>query len=101
MSEDVFEDIKAGMIEALEYAKGNTGESVTHVIEAIDVRAVRNKLGLSQKAFSDVFGVSLGTLRNWEQGRRLPRGPARILMHIIDKEPETVSRIIDELSLAV
>ena len=37
MSEDIFEDIEAGMLEALEYAKGNTGECVTHVIEAIDV----------------------------------------------------------------
>ena len=52
------------------------------------VRRVRQRLGLSQAQFSAKIGVSLETIRNWEQGKRNPTGPARILLKILDKAPE-------------
>ena len=59
-----------------------------------DVAATRGKLGLSQEQFAAAFGVSLGTVRNWEQGRRTPDGPALVLLTVIDKSPRTVLRAI-------
>lgn len=59
---------------------------------AIDVAAVRSKTGLSQAAFARRIGVPVGTIRNWEQGRRSPQGPARILLALLDRNP----RIVEE-----
>jgi putative transcriptional regulator len=60
----------------------------------VDVAAIRAKSGLSQERFAEVFGISLSTLRNWEQGRRAPEGPARVLLRVIDHEPEAVRRAL-------
>jgi putative transcriptional regulator len=51
-------------------------------------RRVRRKVGLSQVAFANRIGVPVDTVRNWEQGKRLPRGPARALLRIIDRAPD-------------
>ena len=55
--------------------------------EGVYVQAVRAKTGLSQIQFSALLGISPGTLRNWEQGRRRPTGPARTLLRIVDAKP--------------
>ena len=57
---------------------------------AIDAAAVRSKTGLSQAAFARRIGVAVGTLHNWEQGRRSPQGPARILLALLDRNPRIV-----------
>ena len=65
----------------------------THVVEmprAADVPAIRKELGLSQPEFAGFMGVSLGTLRNWEQARREPHGPARALLLVASKQPAAV-----------
>ena len=51
-------------------------------------RRVRNRLGLSQTEFSRRIDVSLDTIRNWEQGKRCPTGPAKALLKVLDKAPE-------------
>ena len=56
----------------------------------VDIAATRRGLGLSQTEFAAWFGISLGTLRNWEQGRRMPEGPARVLLRVIERDPEVV-----------
>ena len=55
-----------------------------------DVASVRSRTGLSQPAFAKSIGVPLGTLKNWEQGRRRPEGPARVLLALIEKRPSIV-----------
>ncbi len=60
------------------------------------MKAVRKRLGLSQVAFAARFGVSIGTLRDWEQKRRRPEGPARVLLTVIDREPKAVERALAE-----
>src|SRR3982074_2896356 len=55
-----------------------------------DVKAIRAKFGLSQDQFAKTFALNLATLRDWEQERRMPHGPARTLLRIIDREPEAV-----------
>lgn len=64
------------------------------VIPDIDIARLRASLGLSQREFAQGFGVSLGTLRNWEQGRRQPEGPARVLLTVIRKDPQHVVNAI-------
>ena len=64
------------------------------VVWPTDIAATRRRLGLSQTEFAAWFGISPGTLRNWEQGRRVPEGPARVLLRVIEREPEAVRRAI-------
>jgi putative transcriptional regulator len=59
-----------------------------------DVKAIRAKFGLSQQRFAKTFALNLATLRDWEQERRMPHGPARTLLRIIDREPEAVRRAL-------
>ena len=59
-------------------------------------RRVRRKIGLSQAAFAKRIGVPVDTVRNWEQGRRAPQGPARALLRIIDRAPETALQALAE-----
>ena len=59
-------------------------------VPVIDVRAARKRLGLTQAAFAAKFGFQPATLRNWEQGRTRPDGPARVLLAVIDRHPEAV-----------
>jgi putative transcriptional regulator len=68
---------------------------VTFVPPAIvDVRAIREKLNLSQSEFAARFGFTAAAVRQWEQGRRQPHGPARVLLTIIAHEPGAVSRAL-------
>ena len=58
------------------------------------VEAIRGRLGLTQKEFARMFGVSVDTLQGWEQRRRRPRGPALALLRVIDREPDAVRRAL-------
>ncbi|WP_253308110.1 MULTISPECIES: helix-turn-helix domain-containing protein [unclassified Rickettsia] len=87
--------IITGMQEAVLYAKGKLKAKKHDIaLPTIDVHNARDKLKLTQEQFATTFGVSVATLRNWEQGRRLPTGAARLLIKIIEKEPETVKRVL-------
>ena len=55
---------------------------------ALYARRVRRRTGLTQAAFAQRIGVPLDTVRNWEQGKRLPAGPAKALLKILDRAPE-------------
>lgn len=77
------------------FARGETADGfVVHVPDAIDVKAIRQKLGLSQAAFALKFGFSPAAVRDWEQGRRQPEQAARVLLMVIDADPQTVERVL-------
>jgi putative transcriptional regulator len=59
-----------------------------------DVRAIRARLHLTQPAFARRFGLPVGTVRDWEQGRAMPDQAARILLRVIEREPEAVERAV-------
>jgi putative transcriptional regulator len=82
--------------EALAIARGEADPSTYRVYPAgdIDVQAIRKKLKLSQSAFAARFGIAPGTLRDWEQRRKQPDGPARVLLMVIKEEPEAVQRAL-------
>jgi putative transcriptional regulator len=97
MKKELFNDLKAGLEEAIAHASGGrtAGRLRRVYIPSIDVTKLRERLGLSQEDFADAFGVSVGTVRGWEQGRREPDGPARVLLTVIDREPAAVLRALD------
>jgi putative transcriptional regulator len=69
------------------------GENVPHrrtILTKLDVKALRERLGLTQNQFAGMIGVSIKTLQNWEQGRRQPEGPAKALLRVVEKEPQAV-----------
>ncbi len=69
------------------------GGKITHrrtTLPVIDVRALRERTGLTQADFSRMMGVSIRTLQNWEQGRREPEGPAKALLRVVQREPQAV-----------
>ncbi|MDP2411887.1 MAG: helix-turn-helix domain-containing protein [Pseudolabrys sp.] len=63
-------------------------KTLNHRDPASFVRQVRARCGLTQAAFADKIEVPIETVRNWEQGKRHPRGPARALLKLIDSAPE-------------
>jgi putative transcriptional regulator len=67
----------------------------------LDVRAIRERLGMSQPEFAARFGISVKTLRNWEQGHRQPEGPARAYLTVIKNDPEAVMKALDQDRLSV
>ncbi len=90
-------EIIEGLRNAVAFANGDNGKGRVHrvmVPPRIDVKRIRRKLGMSQSVFAERFGINTATLRNWEQGRRQPEGPARLLLKIIDREPAVVQRIL-------
>ena len=89
--------ILAGLQDALAYAQGDATRGQGHMMqvpETVDVKAIRKRLGLTQAAFAQRYGFERSSIRNWEQGRRQPEGPARLLLVVIDKEPEAVHRVL-------
>jgi putative transcriptional regulator len=86
--------------EAVNWAEGkDVPVRVTTVeVPVFDVRATRKRLGLSQAAFAAKFGFQPATLRNWEQGRTRPDGPARVLLAVIDRHPEAVEDALRKVS---
>ena len=91
-----FEEISAGLNDAIAHAKGKKTKAVIHEPEPIDVKAIRKKTGMSQQRFCATFGISLGTLRHWEQGLRTPRGAARVLLKVVEQNPRAVIRAINQ-----
>ncbi len=82
--------------QALRYAKGEAdGTSYgVHIPSELDVKSIRQKIGMSQQEFAGYFGVSKRTIQEWEQGRRHPSGAARVFLLVIDREPEAVRRAL-------
>src|SRR5256885_7343485 len=81
--------------EAIAFAQGRQNHGCEmHVPDDIDVKAIREKISLSQGEFAELFGLSKRTLEHWEHGRRVPSGPARAFLTVIAREPEAVRRAL-------
>jgi putative transcriptional regulator len=83
--------------EAVAWARGEMELPVReyHPPENVDVEPIRRRLGLTQANFARVFGLNVATVRDWEQGRRTPEGPARTLLAIIARHPEIVREVLE------
>ena len=86
-------DIMAGLNESAAHRRGEkTGIKVytfPKIPEDVNVKLIRDKLGMTQAQFTS-FGFSLSAIRHWEAHRRIPEGPARVLLMVIDRNPSVV-----------
>jgi len=80
--------------QATESSRGARAAARAYRINAVSIKELRGWTKLSQPEFAAMLGVELSTLRNWEQGRREPTGPARALLRAIHNDPENVIRAL-------
>jgi len=80
--------------EALAIAKAEKAAPRMVVPAKTDVAALRRRLGLTQAGFAARYGLSVATVRDWEQNRRQPDQPARVLLKVIENDPEAVERAL-------
>ncbi len=92
----VAHSIRRGLEQALAYAEGTADVSRygIHIPADIDVKAIRTRLNMTQEEFAGQFGFSVNTLRHWEQGRRVPEGPTRAYLMVIDRDPKAVQKAL-------
>jgi putative transcriptional regulator len=91
---EVYESIKRGLQEAIVFAQGTKNGAKIHKVPTVDVKKLRLKTGMTQSEFAAAFGVSLVTLRRWEKKEKHPRGPALILLNLLQKEPRTIYKVL-------
>ncbi len=77
-----------------------TTEELKRARRVVDVKAIRARSRLSQRQFAETFGLSIRTVQDWEQGRYTPDGPARVLLTVIDRNPEAVKKALGEANKA-
>lgn len=94
MKEELFDQLVASVREAGKILRGAAPPSRSFIVEAPPVKPIRTKFGLSQSEFAALLGISVQTLRNWEQGRRTPDGPARVLLQVAAKHPDAVWDVV-------
>jgi putative transcriptional regulator len=94
MKKELFEELKQSLREANQIKRGELKPGrVFQVDPQSAVVRVRGKLGLSQSKFASLLGISQDTLQNWEQGRREPTGPAKVLLKIASRHPRVLLEV--------
>jgi putative transcriptional regulator len=94
MKKEAFDEMIGSIREAGRILRGEQKPSREFTFAPDDVRAIRAKLRKSQDEFALMIGVSVATLRNWEQGRRQPHGPARALLKVAAENPKAVEKAL-------
>jgi putative transcriptional regulator len=94
MRKAAFEDLLKSVKEAGAIVRGERTASRKFTIDASSIKELRSQTRLSQPNFADLLGVEVSTLRNWEQGRREPTGPAKALLRAIRNDPEHVLKAL-------
>ena len=96
MRKNDFDNLVASIRQARKIRRGEAAPSRVTKFRAVDVKAIRQRLGQSQTEFARMIGVSVATLQNWEQGRRKPEGPARALLTVAAENPKAVAAALAE-----
>lgn len=95
MEKSLFDDLMQSLKEAKAISKGEVEASRRFTVSSLDVKKVREKIGLSQQEFAHLMHVSVRTLQNWEQHRRQPTGPAAALLKIASNAPDLVLKSLN------
>ena len=95
-----FEQMMDGLNDVEAFLAGEQEGFKAHVPQKVDVKAIRNRLGMTQARFSNTFGFSLDAIKHWEGGRRTPEAPARTLLIVIDKNPAAVLTALSPAAFA-
>jgi len=89
-----FKKLVTSIKQAGKIRRGKLHPSRVTTFRPADVRAIRDQLDVTQGEFALMIGVSVATLRNWEQGRRVPDGPARALLRVAAANPKAVAKAL-------
>jgi len=95
-----FERMMNGLNDVEAFLAGKQEGFKAQVPRKVDVKAIRNRLGMTQARFSNTFGFSLDAIKHWEGGRRIPEAPARTLLAVIDKNPAAVLSALNPATFA-
>jgi putative transcriptional regulator len=90
MRDKLFDELKKSIEQGGKILKGKRKPSREFNFDNPDPKKIREKLGLSQNKFAKMLGISISTLQNWEQGRREPDGPAKVLLNVAARYPDAV-----------
>jgi putative transcriptional regulator len=94
MRDELFNDLVESIREAGAIRRGRQVPSRVFVADGPNIKRIRTSYDLSQDQFAAMLGISLGTLRNWEQGRRTPEGAARVLLQVAASHPEAILDVV-------
>ena len=94
MNKKLFAELVESMTQMNEIARRERAPSREFHVDALSIKELRSKTGLSQPKFAALLHVDVGTLRNWEQGRREPTGPAKALLMAISRDPAHVLKAL-------
>ena len=93
MEDKLFNELLASTKEAKEILTKKIAPSRTFYIDEPNAKEIRSKFNLTQDEFANLLNISVATLRNWEQGRRRPEGPARVLLNIANSYPQVLMNL--------
>ena len=94
MNDAMFKELLESVREGAAILQDKKQPSRQHDVEPPDVKGIREHYELTQVEFAQLMGISLKTLQNWEQGRRTPQGPARVLLQVAQKHPDIVWDVV-------
>lgn len=94
MNDDLFAELVASLREGGAILRGDQPASRVFSIEPPEIKDIRDGFGLTQEEFAALLGIRVRALRNWEQGRREPEGPARVLLQVAARHPEVVLDVV-------
>lgn len=98
MKDELFDELVTSVKEGGAILQGLKSPKRAFVVDGPNVKRLRATYQLSQTEFASLLGISVKTLRNWEQGRRAPEGPARVLLQVAAKHPEAVWDVVKPVS---
>jgi len=94
MDKEKFNELLNSVQEAGKIIRGELKASREFEFDEPDVKAIREHIGFSQSKFAILIGVNIRTLQNWEQGHRHPTGPAKVLLRLVQADPESVFKTL-------
>lgn len=92
MKDEDFRGIMDGIEDATAFVRGKSARA--QVVAGPDIKAIRKRINMTQAAFAKTYCLPLGTVKDWEQGRRQPDAPARALLTAIEKRPEVLRDLL-------
>ena len=98
MNDELFNELVESVRQGGAILRGKAKPSRAFEIAPPDVKRIRAQYRLSQSEFAALMGISVATLRNWEQGRRAPEGPARVLLQVAAKHPDAVWDVVQPVT---
>lgn len=94
MRSDMYNELLESVKEGGAILRGEKRPSRRFVLQAPDIKEIRKQYALTQEAFATLLGVSTKTVRNWEQGRRSPRGSALVLLQVASRHPQALWDVV-------